>query len=209
MAARWTRRRLTLVFLICGVVAFVYFQSDKYVTLSPSWDSILQPETPASLVSPGGTASEKATANEVADPETAFMPAVPNDSKFHWSQVKLHNPIARDAMRPVPKASTEMLAGIPAIQHPFKEPETAEARTVRLVRLELVRANFTHAWNGYKKYAWMADEVRPVKGAKVSKFGGWAATLVDTLGRSSCLGRACAQLTACRYALDHGHAGRV
>jgi mannosyl-oligosaccharide alpha-1,2-mannosidase len=47
-----------------------------------------------------------------------------------------------------------------------------------------VKSNFTHAWNGYKQHAWMSDELKPLSGGSHNPFGGWAATLVDTLGLS-------------------------
>jgi mannosyl-oligosaccharide alpha-1,2-mannosidase len=70
---------------------------------------------------------------------------------------------------------------IPRIQHGFgKEPATE--RKVRIARLNEVRGNFTHAWKGYKDHAWLRDEVMPLSGGSHDPFGGWAATLVDSLG---------------------------
>ena len=73
---------------------------------------------------------------------------------------------------------------IPRIQHnfPAEDPST---RAIREARLDAVKGNFTHAWNGYRKYAWMSDEVAPISGQAHDPFGGWAATLVDTLGLQS------------------------
>ncbi|OAA66538.1 class 1 alpha-mannosidase [Niveomyces insectorum RCEF 264] len=113
-----------------------------------------------------------------ATPPAVVVPV--DDGKFHWAQVKLHHPIPSASMRAVPTAGADTLRSIPKIQHAFGA-ETAAAKEVRLARRAAVEANFTHAWNGYKKHAWMADELRPIKGKPVSKFGGWAATLVDTL----------------------------
>ncbi|KAF9579342.1 hypothetical protein BGW38_004440 [Lunasporangiospora selenospora] len=59
--------------------------------------------------------------------------------------------------------------------------ETVEERTLREQRLKQVREGFAHAWNGYKKYAWGYDEVRPVSGGHRSSFNGWGATMVDSL----------------------------
>ncbi|KAK4460999.1 hypothetical protein QBC42DRAFT_271019 [Cladorrhinum samala] len=36
-------------------------------------------------------------------------------------------------------------------------------------------------WDSYRKYAWMADELTPITGSKRDVFGGWGATLVDSL----------------------------
>lgn len=69
---------------------------------------------------------------------------------------------------------------IPKIQHDFGI-ETAEAKIIREERLKTVKASFEHSWQGYEKYAWMKDELSPLTGGHVTSFGGWAATLVDTL----------------------------
>lgn len=71
-------------------------------------------------------------------------------------------------------------AYIPTLQHKF-EPESSSAKSVRLERLKVVRASFAHAWHGYKEKAWMSDELSPISGGAVTTFGGWAATLVDSL----------------------------
>ncbi|KJR84282.1 mannosyl-oligosaccharide alpha-1,2-mannosidase [Sporothrix schenckii 1099-18] len=166
MAARWSKRRLTISLLLSGIFGILYYQSKQHI-VSP-WGNVLPPGS-APLPHP-----EEANGG-------ATTPVTPvDDGKFHWSQVELQHPIPVESMRPVPSPNTVTLKGIPKIQHSFKT-ESAAAREVRLARLELVRANFTHAWNGYKTHAWMGDEVRPLKGTPVSKFGGWAATLVDTL----------------------------
>jgi mannosyl-oligosaccharide alpha-1,2-mannosidase len=38
-----------------------------------------------------------------------------------------------------------------------------------------------HAWKGYKKYAWLHDEVTPLSSGHRDPYVGWAATLVDGL----------------------------
>jgi len=81
-------------------------------------------------------------------------------------------------MRTVP---TSIPNSIPRIQYEFGK-ETAAEKKVRVARLELVKGNFTHAWNAYKEHAWLRDEVMPLSGSSHDPFGGWAATLVDSLG---------------------------
>ncbi|KAH8846867.1 hypothetical protein MCOR03_002956 [Pyricularia oryzae] len=100
-----------------------------------------------------------------------------NDGNFHWANVPLNHPISPQFMTKIPSTRAK---AIPKIQHAFKK-ETPEQRKVRLARLEQVRSNFTHAWSGYKKFAWLHDEVLPVTGGERDVFGGWAATLVDSL----------------------------
>lgn len=71
-------------------------------------------------------------------------------------------------------------AGIPRIQ--ADAPTESEAgRRERLARLGAVKESFVRSWEGYKKYAWMADEVMPLTRRANNPFGGWAATLADAL----------------------------
>ena len=76
--------------------------------------------------------------------------------------------------------SNEPLPKLPPLQYHFA-PESDEERESRLDRLKAVKESFEHSWEGYKKFAWMKDELLPVDGGSASTFGGWAATLVDTL----------------------------
>jgi mannosyl-oligosaccharide alpha-1,2-mannosidase len=59
--------------------------------------------------------------------------------------------------------------------------ETAAAKRIRLERQKEIKKAFTHAWTGYKKHAWLHDEVLPLSGGYKDPFVGWAATLVDGL----------------------------
>jgi len=71
---------------------------------------------------------------------------------------------------------------LPQCQHEFKkEDEAEEDKLTRLDRLEAVRRSFEHSWQGYKKHAWLKDELSPLDGKSTQSFSGWAATLVDTL----------------------------
>jgi len=102
-----------------------------------------------------------------------------DDGKFHWANVPQDYPVRSMKSMPPSKPNS-----IPKIQHDFK-PESNEERIVRLERLELVKGNFTHAWKGYKDHAWLRDEVAPISGEAHDHFGGWAATLVDSLGKET------------------------
>ena len=49
-------------------------------------------------------------------------------------------------------------------------------------RQKAVKDTFTRCWKSYKERAWAQDELSPISGApKTSTFGGWGATLVDSL----------------------------
>ena len=69
---------------------------------------------------------------------------------------------------------------IAKLQH-APETETSDAKAERLERQAAVKASFLHSWKGYKKHAWLKDEVTPVKAGFINSFSGWAATLVDAL----------------------------
>ena len=72
-------------------------------------------------------------------------------------------------------------ASIPKIQHQFPVAENVLSKKRRLERRDAVRSTFLRSWNGYKTYAWGKDEVSPISGTWRSSFGGWGATLVDTM----------------------------
>tara|TARA_R110002003_G_scaffold40_15_gene2785 strand:+ start:212 stop:763 length:552 start_codon:yes stop_codon:yes gene_type:complete len=69
---------------------------------------------------------------------------------------------------------------IPKIQHSFGA-ETTHIKEQRLQRQAAVKEAFLHTWKGYKKHAWLQDEIAPVTGGYKNLFGQRAATLVDTL----------------------------
>ncbi len=96
--------------------------------------------------------------------------------KFHWADVPHQFPVT--SMTSVPTGPSQPL---PKIQQTFPK-ETRKAKRVRLERLEKVKGNFSHAWNGYKIHAWLHDELMPISGKSQDPFGGLAATLVDSLG---------------------------
>ncbi|KAJ5719691.1 hypothetical protein N7493_007269 [Penicillium malachiteum] len=69
---------------------------------------------------------------------------------------------------------------IPYIQHQFN-PETKNDRRGIEERKHAVKQAFKHSWNGYKKHAWLWDEVSPISGEHKSTLGSWGATLIDSL----------------------------
>ena len=98
-----------------------------------------------------------------------------DDGRFHWKKPKEHYPV--ESIRPLPTSPPKTL---PRIQHTFKT-ESEEEKSVREERLADVKRSFLHSWEGYKKYAWLEDELSPISGGNQSTFAGWAATLVDSL----------------------------
>lgn len=69
---------------------------------------------------------------------------------------------------------------IPKVQHNFGV-ETEHTKAERLRRRGAVKDAFLHSWQGYKKHAWLQDEVTPVSGGYKNDFGQRGATLVDAL----------------------------
>ncbi|PFH56645.1 hypothetical protein XA68_16202 [Ophiocordyceps unilateralis] len=97
-------------------------------------------------------------------------------SSFDWGAVRLK-------YRPPPPKTLRMPRpgrANPPIQHPFTPESAAEART-RRARLGEVRRLFQANWDSYRRFAWGRDALLPVSGGGRDQFGGWAATLVDSL----------------------------
>lgn len=96
----------------------------------------------------------------------------------HWRRLPARFPIDH------PRSLPDIIPGkmsIPRIQMTPAPDEKAGAKELRLTRQAAVKESLLHSWHGYKKYAWLADEVRPLTGKPNNPFGGWAATLVDAL----------------------------
>ncbi len=101
----------------------------------------------------------------------------PTPPIVHWEKQVEHFPVPTESIIQLP---TGKPIPIPKIQYQFLD-ETPIARTQREERLGRVREEFKKAWNGYKTYAWMHDELAPISGEYRDPFAGWAATLVDSL----------------------------
>ncbi|KAK3297228.1 glycoside hydrolase [Chaetomium fimeti] len=95
--------------------------------------------------------------------------------KSKWAKMKPKFPV-KD-MRALP---TRQPLALPKVQKDFG-PESDSDRDVRLKRQDAVLASFQRCWKSYRKLAWMSDELKPISGARHNPFGGWGATLVDSL----------------------------
>lgn len=107
-------------------------------------------------------------------PMTGYTKYEP-DKDYFWRNIKHNFPI--DSFRPVP---TSAAASLPPVQATFAA-ESAEDKKIRLGRQNDIKESFLKAWKSYKKYAWLRDEVTPVSGSYKDTFGGWGATLIDSL----------------------------
>ena len=112
-------------------------------------------------------------------PADPVAPATTSGGKsdIHWLKRAPYYPVT--IKHTLPSGASKV---IPKIQHDFKaSDETATEKQVRERRRDAVGKAFQHTWDGYRKYAWGKDELAPVSGAYRHSFGGWGATLVDSL----------------------------
>ena len=108
-------------------------------------------------------------------PKVYKPPPPADDGKFKWANLEVHYPV--DAYEPLPDRSRKRL---PQVQHTFtRKSEFAEGQ--RNHRQSEVKKALQRCWSAYREHAWLEDELTPVSGNGQSPFGGWAATLVDTL----------------------------
>src|SRR6266480_3830262 len=106
---------------------------------------------------------------------TSQVYILPADGQRHWRQLEQHNPLTSYVT--LPKGTAKRL---PKVQHDFstESQTTKEKRKMRQARVKQV---FKRCWDAYKKHAWLKDELGPLSGNGRTTFGGWAATLVDSL----------------------------
>ncbi|KAK4174843.1 family 47 putative glycoside hydrolase [Triangularia setosa] len=95
--------------------------------------------------------------------------------RVQWNKLMPNYPVQN--MHQLPKGSPQWL---PKVQK-FFDKESAVDRQVRFERRDAVKKAFQRCWNSYRKHAWMSDEIKPISGGKSDVFGGWGATLVDSL----------------------------
>ena len=100
-----------------------------------------------------------------------------NATRSHWRMRQEHFPIPLESIIPLPRGEPRR---IPKIQHIFTD-ESSNSRIDRERKLATIKDAFTRSWEGYKQHAWLQDELSPVSGKYRNPFGGWAATLVDSL----------------------------
>ncbi|EMC98902.1 glycoside hydrolase family 47 protein [Baudoinia panamericana UAMH 10762] len=106
---------------------------------------------------------------------TAQADGGPAISRLRWQDVPVHYPVAN--MTALPSGPC---VGIPKLQTHYVF-RSAKERVVQQERLAAVKEAFVHSWHGYKRNAWSQDEVAPVSGRIHNNFGGWGATLIDSL----------------------------
>ncbi|KAF1843812.1 glycoside hydrolase family 47 protein [Cucurbitaria berberidis CBS 394.84] len=96
---------------------------------------------------------------------------------IHWTKLPEHFPVPSKSLIKLPSGKPKPM---PKIQFKFK-PEDAATKADRLSKLDSIRGVFKKSWSGYRKHAWLHDELRPVSGNYRDPFANWGATLVDAL----------------------------
>ncbi|KAI1390227.1 glycoside hydrolase family 47 protein [Hypoxylon trugodes] len=98
-----------------------------------------------------------------------------DDEDYFWRKLPTHYPVKDMGTFPNGKPLT-----LPKIQVVFGE-ESRGDKAARERMLDAVRKEFLHSWHYYKTKAFMSDELAPISGKSKDTFGGWGATLVDSL----------------------------
>lgn len=96
-------------------------------------------------------------------------------SSFDWGQLQHRYPVSSFTSLPAGKPRR-----LPRIQHKFSSPSRFEVSRLES-RRQAVQKAFKKCWESYKKYAWMRDELTPLSAGGKDTFGGWAATMIDSL----------------------------
>lgn len=120
-----------------------------------------------------GTFSSLSVAFETFPFRTSREPLRFKASSVDWADAKLFFP--HQSTTPMPRGQPNVLPRVQATS--LSSKETKETRERRAA----VKNTFLRSWNAYKEQAWTWDELRPVSGGGKNTFGGWAATLVDSL----------------------------
>ncbi|KAL4919920.1 glycoside hydrolase [Aspergillus aurantiobrunneus] len=97
------------------------------------------------------------------------------DNRIHWTEHAEQHPVTDYFSLPTTSPSP-----IPQIQYNFPS-ESWFGRMSRRKKQNAVKEAFKHAWTGYRKNAWLQDELSPLSGGYRDSFAGWAVTLVDSL----------------------------
>lgn len=94
-------------------------------------------------------------------------------SSIDWASYPTYFPAQSIAKLPTGRPKQ-----LPQVQHQFKK---GEHDAIAAKRAAAVRDAFTRSWKDYKSRACFHDELSPLSGGYKDPYGGWAATLVDTL----------------------------
>ncbi|KAI8934357.1 hypothetical protein NX059_009092 [Plenodomus lindquistii] len=171
---RWKRpifAATAIVFLIIVATLSARFASPKSQSFAPTDEKVSIPShVPTASSGPTSTTTHSCP---TAPPKVPFVSNT--TGRFDWRQIKVHNPVESYIELPTGKPSS-----LPRIQFEFEETREQES-IKRIARQKAVKATFKRCWSSYKAKAWMNDELAPISGGSKDTFGGWGATLIDSL----------------------------
>lgn len=148
-------------------------EDDRVVELAPAEDD--------SPIADDTAGTAPVAAQPVISPQDSQgrLEVIGEDSipKIHWKKQPEHFPVPSESIIQLPTGKPK---AIPKIQYEFPD-ESAKEKVDREKKLEDIKKTFLFSWSGYKKKAWMHDELSPMSGRFRDPFCGWAATLVDSL----------------------------
>lgn len=124
---------------------------------------ILNHDTPRSWLNPGSFSASDSSQWKVPD-------------DYFWKQVPVHH--APTSIRPLPTGRATPFPKVQATKFPA---ETIQQRDRRKFHRDTIKQVFKKCWRSYRENAWLSDELTPVSGQSRNPFGGWGATLVDSL----------------------------
>jgi mannosyl-oligosaccharide alpha-1,2-mannosidase len=102
-----------------------------------------------------------------------------NEILFKWKTRKEDYPVPTESAIALP---TGTALPIPRIQHNFTNTPKDEEYLTRLSdRRNDIKKALKRGWEGYKTFAYGKDELAVESASSREHFGGWGATLVDTL----------------------------
>src|SRR5690242_1268736 len=102
---------------------------------------------------------------------------------YDWRHAPFRNVI--ESYTPLPVGQPRAL---PRVQSDFPS-ETKAQRERREIQRVAVRDEVKRTWDSYRTDAWAEDELKPITGIGLKTFGGWGATLVDSLDSLWIMGR--------------------
>ena len=106
-------------------------------------------------------------------PNPAFTPDTEN--RFNWRAIPSHYPVDHYTQLPLVKSPAQT----PIQRTPSKS--TLHKKKIDS-RREAVKDSFKRCWKSYRERAWAKDELAPISGRpRDTQFGGWGATLIDSL----------------------------
>ncbi|KIW06867.1 uncharacterized protein PV09_02543 [Verruconis gallopava] len=166
------RRGLLLLAGLTVVLLLLHFQGQKFHSLAAQnthaqsrANTRTVPEPPQAVV------ANDAASGRLSEQQDSSR----NTERRPWEYYREQYPVENFVYPPNGRPGM-----LPKVQYDFPA-ETEDQIQTRLKRRAAVTKAFERCWSSYKKYAWMRDELMPLSGKGNDWYGGWAATLIDSL----------------------------